>query len=249
MAEITVHAIVLRRRDSGETDRRLTLLTREHGKIDAIAKGARKAASRLAGVSDPLSVATMSLATGKKNLFVTQAQPHSSFRGLRTDFERLTFGLALCELYAAVCPYEQPFPEAFDLLFQSLRALEHHPKPLVALVWAELKLLFESGFFPQLDQCASTGEPIREGMPFLSPRAGGYVSDAASIEFVDRVRVRAEAVYGMTRTVELDEPPGNLRFADECLVAILPFWRHVAEFQLPANESVVAEIRHAEREP
>src|ERR1043165_6899140 len=120
MGETTVHAIVLRRRDSGESDRRLTVLTHELGKIDVIAKGARKAGSRLAGSSDPLVVAKFGLATGKKNLFVTQTQPMASFRGLRTDYERLTFALALCELYSAVVPWEEPFPEAYELLTRSL---------------------------------------------------------------------------------------------------------------------------------
>src|SRR5688500_15988706 len=105
MSDTTVTAIVLRRKDSGERDRRLTLLTPELGKVDAIAKGARKGASRLAGSSDPLAMARMTLAKGKVNLFVTQAQPIHSFRGLRTDFERLSLALALVELYGAVLPW------------------------------------------------------------------------------------------------------------------------------------------------
>src|SRR5579862_305209 len=152
LSEATVHAIVLRRRDSGESDRRLTVLTREVGKIDIVAKGARKSGSRLAGSSDPLVVAKFSIATGKKNQFITQAQPMASFRGLRTDYERLSFGLALCELYSAVIPWEEPFPEAYELLASSLHILETHERPVVAMVWAQLQLLSLSGFLPAFDQ-------------------------------------------------------------------------------------------------
>ena len=120
MAERIVHAIVLRRRDSGESDRRLTVLTEEYGKIDVLAKGARKGGSRLSGVSDPLSAAVMNLAEGKRNLFITQAQPLHSFRGLRNDYDRLTGALALVELFAAILPIDEPFPEAYALLAQSL---------------------------------------------------------------------------------------------------------------------------------
>lgn len=235
---------MLRRRDSGESDRRLTLLTRELGKIDAIAKGARKGGSRLAGSSDPLSVAIMSLAEGKRNLFVTQSQPLSSFRGLRTDFDRLQYALALVELYGAVLPYEQPLPDAYDLLGASLSALEKHERPLVALVWAELKLLEEAGFLPQFDRSALTDAPVKEAEPYLSPSAGGYVPDREAIDFSDRFRTRAEVLYGLARTAELGEAPPNLKFADECLSALLPFWRAVAESPLPANEACVAEVRH-----
>ena len=244
MSERVVHAIVLRRRDAGESDRRLTLLTEEFGKIDVLAKGARKSASRLSGISEPLSAAVMNLATGKRASFVTQAQPLSSFRGLRTDFERLSYGLALVELYAAVLPVDEPFPEAYELLVLSLRHLESHPKPIVALVWAEVQLLAISGFLPQFNSCVMTDKPIVEAEPFLSPRAGGYVCDAAAITFTDRFRTRAEVLYGLVRLPEFDAPPGNMKFADEALADLLPFWHNITEAPLPANEAAVKEFRH-----
>jgi DNA repair protein RecO len=221
----------------------LTLLTREQGKIDVVAKGARKSSSRLAGSSDPLVVAQLALATGKKNLFVTQTQPLASFRGLRTDYERLSFALALVELYATIVPYEQADPELYDLLLASLEALEKSEKPQPALVWAELRLLSYAGFLPQFEVSAVSGEAIRENDAYVSPDAGGYVTTAESISFNDRFRVRAEALLGLAKTAELAAPPPNLKFADECLIALFPFWRHVAETQLPANQAVVNELR------
>jgi DNA repair protein RecO len=244
VAETTVHAIVLRRRDSGESDRRLTVLTREMGKIDVIAKGARKAGSRLAGSSDPLVMAKFSIATGKRNAFITQTQPIGSFRGLRTDFERLSFALALCELYSAVVPWEEPIPEAYDLLTRSLRLLEGHEKPVVALVWAELQLMSQTGFLPAFDQSCLDGGPVKEANPWVSPHAGGYVQESEVMRYTDRARTRAEVLYGLARTAELDEAPPNLKFAEECLALLLPFWRQIADAPLPANESCVAEVKH-----
>lgn len=245
MPEIIVQAVVLRRRDAGETDRRLTLLTRELGKIDAYAKGARKSASRLAGVSDPLSVATLALAEGKRNRFVTQAQPQTSFPGLRTDYDRLSLALGTVELFAAVLPYEQPDGDAFDLLMRALRALEKHAKPLAAAAWAQVALLSHEGFLPGFTRCAVTGEPLREGEPFLSPRAGGYVSDGAASAFPDRYRVRAEVAMNLDRLAPLVDAPPNLRYAEETLTALLPFWRHVADAPLPASEALVGSLQAA----
>lgn len=243
MPELTVHAIVLRRRDSGESDRRLVLLTSELGKIEVVAKGARKSASRLAGSSDPLTHAVMNLASGKATRYVTQAQPMGAFRGLRTDFERLSFGLALGELYAAVLPYDEPAPEAFELLGTSLGHLEVHPKPLVALVWAEMRLMELSGFMPQFDSCVVSGIEVREAEPFVSPKAGGYVSEAEAGAFSDRFRTRAEVLYGLSRIVELEAPPSNLKLAIESLQTLLAFWRHIADLPLPANDAALATIR------
>ena len=220
------------------------MLTREQGKIDVVAKGARKSGSRLAGSSDPLTVAQLGLATGKKNTFITQTQPLASFRGLRSDYEKLSFALALLELYAAVVPYEQPEADLYELLFRSLQELESHEKPLVALVWAELQLLSHAGFLPSFDVCAVSGKPLATHIaPSVSPNAGGYVSAAESEAFDDRFKVRVEVLLGLARTSELEQPPLNLKFAEECVVALFPFWRHVAETQLPANEAVVNEQR------
>ena len=242
--DITVHAIVLKRIDSGETDRRLTVLTRELGKIDVVAKGARKAASRLAGSSDPLSSSIMTFAAGKKTRFITQTQPLTSFRGLRQDYDRLNFALSLCELYAAVIPWQEEVPEAYELLTTSLRFLEKHEKPAVALAWAEVHLLSLSGFLPQLISCVFTDQPIAESEPFLSPQAGGYVSEIEALKFTDRYRSRPEVLIGLSKLAEIEEPPSNLKFAERCIIDLFPFWRHVAETNLPANTAMVAELRH-----
>jgi len=184
----------------------------------------------------------LGLATGKKNVFVTQTQPLHSFRGLRTDYERLSFALALLELVAATVPYEQPDPDLYDFLLGALRAVEVHDKPLAALVWAELQLLSYTGFLPQFDVSVMTGSPATSD-GFLSPQAGGFVEAGQTANLSDRLKVRREVLIGLARTAELPEPPANLKFAEECLIALFPFWRHIAESQLSANEAVVNELR------
>lgn len=240
--ERTYHAVVLKRKDTGETDRRLTLLTQESGVIEVIAKGARKAASRLAGISEPLAASIVHVAMGKKNAFVTQAQPVASFLGLRSDYERLSFGLALAELASAVLPHEQPAAEAFTLVVSSLQYLEKHSTPLIALIWAEVQLLSLSGFMPELSGCVVTGVPVQEAMALLSPHAGGYVAAESAGSFTDRFAARAEVLYNLVALAGLDRPPKHLKFATESLIALFPFWKAIAERSLPANEEVVREL-------
>jgi recombinational DNA repair protein (RecF pathway) len=151
--------------------------------------------------------------------------------------------LALCELYAAVLPWEEPVPESFDLLLMSLARLEVHPKPAVALIWAQVKLLELSGFMPQFECCVISGAEIKEAHPYLSPQAGGYVAEQNAVQFTDRFRTRVEVVYGLARLPLCEEPPGNFKFVEEGLADLLPFWRHVAEAPLPANESAITELR------
>lgn len=238
-AETTVHAIVLRRRDSGESDRRLTLLTREVGVIDVVAKGARKSGSRLSGSSEPLSASILQIAPGKRQSFVTQAQPISSFPGLRADYDRLTFGLALAELAAGVIPHDHPAEEEFNFLVHAFYDLEIHGKPLVAFVWAQVRLMELAGFLPSFDRCVLTDEPVREALPFVSPHAGGYIAAGRASQYNDAFQTKAEVLYGLTALSECEKPPSNLKDADATFRVLAPFWREIAGKALPAFEAAL----------
>ena len=230
--------MVLRRRDSGESDRRLTVLSRERGKLDVVAKGARKGGSRLAGSSEPLVAVIFQVAVGKVNRFVTQAQPSTSFPGLRSDYDRLSMGLALAELFEAVLPWEEPDEDACDLLVACLRAVESHPKPLVAYVWAQVALLSLTGFLPSFGECAVSGAPIVEGDPWVSGQAGGYVAARHASAYHDAFQTRAEVLYGLSKIAGLEEPPAHLKFAEEAVRVLLNLWRHTLERGLPACTQV-----------
>jgi DNA repair protein RecO (recombination protein O) len=241
--DTTVEAIVLRRKDVGESDRRLTIFSRELGKIDVVAKGAKKPASRLRGVTEPLSTGQFTFASGKKQKYVTSAQPRSSFPGLRKDFDRLSLGLSWGELLSQILPFEQPFEEAFEHCFIALDQLEKHPIPAIALAWAEVKLLELSGFLPSFNRCVVTESKIMESEAYFSPSAGGYISSGSAGQISDRYYVRAEVLYGLAALTECGLPPRNLRFSLETLVALQPIWEYVCEAPLLARRHVLSTLR------
>src|SRR5215217_8618568 len=80
-----VEAVVLRHVDYGETDRMLTLYTRQLGKTRALAKGARKIASRKAGHLEPFTHVKLQLAKGRDMLILTQADTVDAYQPLRED--------------------------------------------------------------------------------------------------------------------------------------------------------------------
>lgn len=229
----TVRAIVLRRRDSGESDRRLTLLTLEEGRIEVIAKGARKGGSRLAGSSEPLTMGEMELAIGRHQRFLTQVQPITSFPGLRADYDRLQYALCLAELYASVSTHGHPSEAAFHLLEKSLAALETHETPQVAMIWALLKLLQEEGVLPSWTLCSSSGKPLVETPAWVSPHAGGYVDSDTAPNFNDRFAVDARVLLGLEKVSELEEPPRHLKFSAESLSTLMPFLEEASHAPLP----------------
>ena len=230
---------MLQRTESGESDRRLTLLTRELGKIGVIARGARKGGSRLAGISEPLVFARMQLAIGRHRRFVPQAQPLTSYPKLRSDYDLLTCGLAMAELTDAHVPYEAPVPEVFDALSKGLSALGDAHCPVIPLVWFSARLMATEGLMPDWTVCAVTGSPLSHTPVWVSPSAGGAVDETSAEGLSDRIRVSVEALIGIDRTAQLSEPPPKLKRSHECASILHRFWQGTLDAPLPAGATVV----------
>lgn len=239
MAEQTVTGIVVRRRDSGESDRKITIVTAECGRVDAIAKGARKAASRLAGSSEPLTVARFTLAEGRSTRFVTQAEPITSFPHLRRDYDRLALALGLAEFFAHTTVEGMPTPESFDTLHAGLAALETHENPIAAMVWALSQALELEGVWPDWIHCAHHGTEPTVSPCFVAPSAGGFVCDQCPPRHSDGIWVRSEVLIGLARIAELNAPPTNFKFASEALYVTVIFAIHNAHAALPALQSAL----------
>ena len=237
---------MLRRRDAGEADRRLTVLTAENGVIDILAKGARRPGSRFSGSSEPLSVAVFHLAKGKVNEFITQAQPISSFPGLRTDFDRLSLALAVCEIAVAVLPHEQESPAAFRLVVEAFTYLEAHEKPLVAFAWAQLALMQIAGLSPRWDRCVVCDQTVEERAPGFSPHAGGILHEACSQRFTDRFTAPLEIAITLRKMQALAQPPSSLKLAFEACETLSRFWHSYGEAPLPALRAAMSAIRPSE---
>ena len=207
--------------------------------MDVVAKGARKSGSRLSGSSEPLSASILQITPGKKQAFVTQAQPISSFPGLRSDYDRLSYGLALAELASGVIPHEHPADEEFNFMVRALHDLEIHAKPMVVFVWAQVRLMELAGFLPSFDRCALTDVPVQEALPYLSPHAGGYIVADRAFAFNDSFQTKAEILYNLAALTECEAPPPNLKEAAITLQALVPFWRAIIDRPLPAIDAVL----------
>lgn len=241
--EVTATGIVLRRRDAGEADRRLTLLTAEHGRVEVVAKGARKPSSRFAAVTEPLARGRFTYAPGRRNKFLTQAQAAPSFRALRLDFDRLTYALALSELYAATIQEDDPSgAEALPLLERSLEELSSHPEPGIALVWAETKLLEWSGFQPSWLEGVESEQELERRDHWFSPEAGGLLADSDAMRHSDRCQINWQDAVALARLPDLDAPPRTFTRWATCLRALHPFWRHIVGGPVPAHEAVYADL-------
>jgi DNA repair protein RecO (recombination protein O) len=169
-------AVVLRHSDFGEADRMLSLYTREHGKVRAIAKGARKIASRKAGHLEPFTRVKLQLAKGRDLLIVTQAETIDAYPILREDLTLTGYAAYVLELLDRFVPDEETaLPALFRLLTETLSRLTTETIPWLTVRSYEMRLLDLLGFRPQLFVCANCGKEIQAEDQYFSAALGGAV--------------------------------------------------------------------------
>lgn len=178
MSLYKTEALVLRSRKYKEADSLLTLLTQKRGKVSAIAKGVRKANSRLRGGVQLFTHNEMLLYQGRSLHVVTQSQCLEAFTTLQNNMEAMAAACYWCELLDSFLPAEQTDREIFMLALAGfhLLALEHDELVVRAL---EIKLLSFLGYRPSLDSCISCGRSWQaEQKIFFSAESGGVLCSA-----------------------------------------------------------------------
>jgi DNA repair protein RecO (recombination protein O) len=170
-------AVVLRHRKLGEADRILTVLSRDQGKFDVVAKGVRRPKSHKSGHLEDLSHSSLLLAKGRTLDTVTQCELIDSLAELRTDLERLGAAVYIAELVDRFAEERQDNRRIYDLLLICLKGLNAGCDRTITLRYFEMRLLEHAGFQPQLQCCASCGDRIQAIVNAFSGAAGGIVCE------------------------------------------------------------------------
>lgn len=174
MAVYKADAIVIRSREYGESDRLVTLFSREHGKLEAVAKGVRKPKSTQRGGTQLFTYADFLLYKGKTLDTVNQAQPRESFIHLWDDFDRTIAASGIVELLDISTTREQPEPQLFTLTLSFLFLLKHLD-PYIAQAAYALKLMDLQGYLPAMNRCTQCGKDLAGEQTFISIEAGGLL--------------------------------------------------------------------------
>ncbi len=175
-APLKTEAIVLRSIRYGEADRILHLYTPNHGRIAAIAKGARRARSRFGARLEPFLRVRLVLREGRGELYsVTGADTVAVHAGVRDHAATLDAAARACDAVSRLFETDDPHPEVFTLLANELALLDGdaaHGTAANGLAF-RLKLLLAAGILPQLAACATCGE--HDHLRGFSAAAGGVV--------------------------------------------------------------------------
>ncbi|MGC9503204.1 DNA repair protein RecO [Baaleninema sp.] len=194
----------------GETDRLLTILTREHGFVRAVAPGSRKPKSKLGGRSALFVVNELLLSRGKSLDRISQAETLATYSGLSRHFGILTASQYLAEIALAHTLSEGPQPELFDLLTEHLNRLEQLPKNaslsevLSRLVHGIFHLLALEGIAPQVYACCVSKHPIVPEIHQPNWQVGFSIRAGGVITLAEFDRFKREQMQQLKTTWEDD---------------------------------------------
>lgn len=162
---VTTKAVVLREAAYKESDKILTLLTPELGKITAQARGCRKKGNGLSASCQMLVWSEMTLSEFRGRWTVTEANVEMEFRTLRSDLDKLALGVYFADVIDSIVQEESPADDLLPLLLNCLYALDKLEKPLEQVKAAfELRCVSLAGFEPLLDGCAICGREPEQPM-------------------------------------------------------------------------------------
>ncbi|HLP23179.1 MAG TPA: DNA repair protein RecO [Microbacteriaceae bacterium] len=166
--------VVLRTHKLGEADRIVTVLSRGHGKIRAVAKGVRRTSSKFGARLEPFMVADVQFYEGRTLDTVTQAETLASYGAdIAGDYPRFTAATAMVEAADRLTETEGSVQQ-YILLVGALRSLarqEHSPSDTLDSYL--LRALAVAGWAPSFGACARCG--VEGPHEHIIVQAGGAV--------------------------------------------------------------------------
>ena len=184
-------AVVLRTHKLGEADRIVTMLSRRHGKLRAVAKGVRRTSSRFGARLEPFMVADVQLYQGRTLDIVQQAESLGAYgAAIAADYDRYTAASAMVETADRLNEAEAT-PQQYLLLVGGLRTLSQGVHAARSVLDSYLlRAMSLSGWAPSLDECARCGT-VGPHDWFVAQLGGNVCGDCAP---AGSARVRPETI-------------------------------------------------------
>jgi DNA repair protein RecO (recombination protein O) len=208
-------ALCIRTLDYSETSQIVTLFTKEHGKIDAMAKGSKRDKSPFDGPIEIFSYGRIVFSEKGDQKLSTLAEfaQQPRFRGLRTKLCALNCSLFAAELIESFTVDFDPHPELFDQTLQFLQnqiEAKNQQSSLAELISFQLALLRHIGSGLVLDMCANCKMTYNAKWPsvYFSSSSHGLICRDCEASFADKIRLdksAADFLAGLKPMQDADE--------------------------------------------
>ena len=155
----TTEGLVIKEMNVGESDRLVTLFTRDYGVIKAFASGAKNMKSKKGAATSLLTYSSFTIKRKKESLRIYEATPISMFFGAGSDINVLSLSQYFCELANVFAVEGTQNTELLRLILNSLHFLTKEKRfpPLIKAI-TELRTAVISGYSPNLIACEGCGK-------------------------------------------------------------------------------------------
>lgn len=211
----------------------MTLFTTESGKLDAVAKGVRRAKSHLAGRLEFANECELQMHRGRSLDVIVHADIVASPWQSLVQPQRFAIAQLAAELIDAFCEPELALPDVFVLLSGMFAAIAGSAEPASLVPRFSLRLLSALGIEPPVDACVRCGKPFDDAIAWTDGEAGGFVCSHCRERWRDAIELDRDDLRNLA---ELARPRGTRG-------AVLRARPHVAE----ALDAIV--VHHLGRRP
>jgi DNA repair protein RecO (recombination protein O) len=215
-------AFILRTADYGESDRVITLIGEDLGKVAVIARGARSSRKRFGGSLEPFALLEVSLARGRGRLpRLAESSLLRAHSGLALSLARIGAAGYVLELVRETLPDNQPEPRVFALLERLLPLIAGADERTAASLAfaAALRALALGGLGMSVSRCTACGTPVPAGRRvYFDPRRGGVVCTPCGGGPMVVSSAAIEQLSGFERSTlaeVAERAPGGLSLLDE----------------------------------
>lgn len=177
-------AINLKSYNLSEADKIIVMYSKDKGLIRGVAKGVKKPKSKLGARMDMLVANTLMLHKGKNLDTICQAEVLNSFNKTRQDIDKICYSTYITEVVHNFGVEDDPCSvQVYDLLYKALDAVssaENKIEIMLAVIKFQLKMMKETGFSIELDNCLCCHGHIEDENMFFVPSVGGVVCEACA---------------------------------------------------------------------
>jgi len=204
---INTEGIILRQTKYGESDKILTIFTKKNGKIQAIAKGARKPKSALIASAQVFCYSDFVFFKGKSFYHINNGEIISSFYALRENLSKLAYGTYIVELTEAGLNDEEPNEKLFQLLIKTLKILASIDDNFLKLVLAfKIKYISFIGYKPHLKDCIECGRSLGNRLKFSISHGGALCENCFSKDiYSEKIDIQTLRAMDKLLYSDLDE--------------------------------------------
>ena len=202
MTSRTIYGFVLKVTDHAESDKIVTFYCRELGRVNGIAKGAKKSKRRFVNKLEVFTLLQLSCRAPQVAgglIFIEEAEIVSSFISLRNNYSLYVTATYLFELVLCFTRDNDADPHLFSLVHWAVHALEQKQYPAKVAAMFHIKLLTVTGYKPAVDQCSGCQKFVSSGCSYilLANRGALLCSLCSHTDRPSQVRLSVQTLKAM----------------------------------------------------